>query len=186
MHLAPRTALLFQRYKESVEKVLGHKLYFQDDGTRVILGTAIVAEPASQVPSPVPITHYYDLDKICIDCQCRFIFYAEEQKYWYEELKFTSASDCVRCVACRKKQQAIAHHRKRFEQLSHVPERTIAENLEMAECCLSLMEVAVFHASQNQRVRMLLNLVPEAQQSNQEVTELRTRLLALEKRANSR
>ena len=94
------------------------------------------------------------------DCDRPFIFFAAEQKYWYEELGFPLESDCVRCVVCRKKQQGLELKRQRYEELFHVPERTPEQNLEMAECALSLVEAGVF-AKQRQleRVRATLKRV---------------------------
>ena len=125
----------------------------------LIPGTAIAAALDRQAPSPVPVLYYFDLDRICVDCRRPFIFYAEEQKYWYESLGFTLDSDCVRCVPCRKRLQTMALTRQRYEQLFHVPDRCPAENLEMAECCLALIEAAIFHGGQTQHVRALLNQV---------------------------
>jgi hypothetical protein len=89
-----------------------------------------------------------------------FIFFAAEQKYWYEELGFPLESDCVRCVACRKKQQGLELNRQRYEELFHVQERTLEEDLEMAECALSLVEAGVFGKRQIERVRSTLNKAP--------------------------
>jgi hypothetical protein len=30
------------------------------------------------------------------------LLFAEEQKYWYEELKFPLEANCLDCVPCRK------------------------------------------------------------------------------------
>jgi hypothetical protein len=124
-----------------------------------IPNTAIAADLARQTPATVPVTHYFDLERVCRDCQRHFIFFAEEQKHWYEELGFGLDSDCVRCVECRKRQQGIARKRQRYEELFHVAKRTDEENLEMAECCLSLIKASVFSHRQTQRVRMLLKRV---------------------------
>ena len=125
-----------------------------------IPNTAIPADLTRQTPATVPVTHYYDVMRQCRDCGRSFIFFAEEQKHWYEELGFGLGSDCVRCVDCRKRQRGIARERERYEELFHVPNRSDDENLEMADCCLSLIESSVFTPRQVQRVRMLLNRIP--------------------------
>ena len=122
--------------------------------------TAIPADVSRQMPATVPVTHYFDAKRQCADCGRPFIFFAAEQKHWYEELGFPLESDCVRCVVCRKKQQGHEWHRQRYEELCHVPARTPEENLELAECAVSLIEAGVFGRRQIERVRSTLKKVP--------------------------
>jgi len=155
-----------------------------------IPNTAVPANPRQQVPATVPVTHYFDVKRECRDCGRPFIFFAEEQKYWYEELGFGLDSDCVRCPSCRKKQQGVAQGREKYEELFHIPDRSFDQDLEMAECCLGLVlvEESVFHAQQLQRARILLNrMPPEPSQSRRtKLKELSARLLALEAQATAR
>ncbi len=133
-----------------------------------------------QTLATVPVTQYFDVEKTCRDCARPFIFFAEEQQYWYEVLGFGLDSDCVRCVPCRKRQQGISRLRVRYEELFHVPARTVAENLEFADCCLTLVEQGVFHKRQTERVRMLLNRVRDDRHDDVKYKELATRLQAIE------
>jgi hypothetical protein len=126
-----------------------------------IPNTAIKADLSQQPRAVIPVTHYFDLERQCRDCDQKFIFFAEEQKHWYEQLGFGLDSDCVRCVPCRKQQQGTAAQREIYESLFHVPDKTETQLLEMAEACLSLVEQNVFTTRQTERVRMLLNLIPE-------------------------
>ena len=129
------------------------------EGVR-IPNTAIPADVSRQVPATVSVTHYFDATRRCVDCGRPFIFFAAEQKYWYEELGFPLESDCVRCVVCRKKQQGLDLNRVRYEELVHVQERTHEENLELAECALSLVEAGVFGKRQIARIRSVLKKIP--------------------------
>ncbi|MEL6108529.1 MAG: zinc-ribbon domain containing protein [Planctomycetota bacterium] len=131
------------------------------DRTRRIPNTAITADLSRQTPATVSVTHYFDLERQCRDCSRPFIFFAEEQRYWYEELGFGLESDCVRCADCRKRQQGIARHRETYESLFHVANKTDKQTLEMADACLWLIEQDVFTTRQTERVRMLLNSIPE-------------------------
>lgn len=124
-----------------------------------IPNTAIVANLARQHFATVPVTHYYDVTRQCRDCGRSFIFFAEEQKHWYEELGFGLDSNCVRCVPCRKQQQGLALRRQRYEELYHIDNRTTDQNLEMADCCLALIEASTFSCRQLDRVRMLINRI---------------------------
>lgn len=54
-----------------------------------IPGTAIEADLSRQTPATIPVTHYYDIERVCRDCDRLFVFYAREQKHWYEELGFS-------------------------------------------------------------------------------------------------
>lgn len=180
VHLHWNTGCLTQAQLRTMERLLGWCPAFPDDGTRVVRGTAVAADLSRQTPATVPVTHYYDVDKVCRDCGRRFIFFADEQKHWYEELGFPLEADAVCCTPCRKRLQRVARMRARYEQLVHVPLRTTEETLEMADCCLGLIEEAIFHPRQTQRVRMLLNRIPGDRRSEQRFQELKGRVRAAE------
>jgi len=50
----------------------------------------------------VPKYFYVDEARKCIQCAQTFVFRAEEQKHWYETLKFNFSSVPVRCPGCRR------------------------------------------------------------------------------------
>jgi hypothetical protein len=54
--------------------------------------------------------------------------------------------------------------------------RTVEETLEMADCCLTLVEEAIFHPRPREHVRILLKHIPEDAQSNQQFRDLTARL----------
>lgn len=108
------------------------------------------------------VTHYFDERRVCRDCQRPFLFFADEQKHWYEELRFTLEADCMRCVPCRKDEQVVSRARGRYEALVHVADRTAEQDLEMAECCLLLVEAGVFGRRRTEHVRALLKRAPAA------------------------
>lgn len=145
-----------------------------------IPNTAINADLMKQTPATVAVTHYFDSKRICRDCDKPFIFFAEEQKHWYEELGFGLDSDCVRCPVCRKQQQGLARSKERYEELFHTQNRNDDQNLEMAECCLALIESKVFHTRQTEHVKLVLKQVSENNRSIERATELAIRLHQLE------
>src|SRR5262245_27545254 len=51
-----------------------------------IANTAIKADVSLQHITTMPVTHYFDLKRVCQDCRRPFLFFAAEQKHWYEEL----------------------------------------------------------------------------------------------------
>jgi hypothetical protein len=149
---------------------------------RRIPNTAIMADISRQTPATVAITHYFDLERECVDCHRPFIFFAEEQKHWYEELGFGLDSDCVRCCDCRKHEQGIARQREIYESLFHVPEKSTDQLLQMAAAALTLIEAEVFSKKQTERVRMLLNAVPQEDDTRNQPTyrRLQERVFAIE------
>jgi len=124
-------------------------------------GTAVEANLDQQTFCVVPVLYYFDLKRDCVDCGRPFIFFAEEQKHWYETLGFVVYADCVRCVECRSRGHDLERKRRRYEELFHREQRNIQETLEMAECSLALIDHGVFHHRQAERVRMLLNSLPD-------------------------
>jgi hypothetical protein len=160
-------ALSLEETAARIELLSGHKWEHGDLASyardmKRIPNTAIPADRTRQTAAVVPVTHYFDVDRMCLDCARRFIFFAEEQRHWYEELGFGLESDCVRCVDCRKRQQGLAQKRQRYEDLFHKPDRTGEESVEMAEYCLLFIESSIFSKRQTQRVRLLLNNVANA------------------------
>ena len=156
------------------------KVFLHWNAADRIPNTAVEADLSRQSRATVPVTHYYDVERECRDCRRPFIFFAQEQKHWYEDLGLPLEADCVRCVPCRRRQNGIAAKRERYEELFHILDRTQVENLEMAECCVSLIEEGVFHVRQSQHVRELLRKV-DAQGEVADISkDLSTRLAALE------
>lgn len=90
------------------------------DRPRRISNTAIRADLSRQTPATVAVTHYFDLEITCRDCRRPFIFFAEEQRHWYEDLGFPVDADCVRCPLCRKTDQTL---RRRFQRFSNAVAR---------------------------------------------------------------
>jgi Probable zinc-ribbon domain len=148
-----------------------------------IPNTAIAADVTRQAPATMPVTHYFDVKRTCRDCGRPFIFFAAEQKHWYEELGFKLDTDCVRCVVCRKAQQGIDRMRNRYEELFHVANRTTEQDLELADCGVSLVESGVFHTRQLQHMRAVLKRVSPGLDESEEnkLKRLWERLRVLER-----
>lgn len=145
-----------------------------------IPNTAILADRRRQTPSTFPPTHYFDERRECRICHHPFIFFAQEQQHWYESLKFPMDADCRECPPCRKKQQSVARKRERYNELFHMEKRKPEENIEMAECCLALIEKETFSRKQIPTVRRLLKAVKEPTAKLQKrIDVIRARLAAL-------
>ena len=125
-----------------------------------IAGTALVAEPSRQNSPTVPVTHYYDVERVCRNCTRPFIFFAEEQKHWYEVLRFRLDVDCVLCPPCRKREQVLAKNRADYERLLKAKDRDWKSNMQLAKCALTLVGSGIFNRRVIERVRASLKNVP--------------------------
>ncbi|MEM6571215.1 MAG: zinc-ribbon domain containing protein [Planctomycetota bacterium] len=131
------------------------------DDTWTVPGTAVVADPDVQREPTVAVTHYFDLDKRCVDCRRRFLFFAVEQKHWYEELGLPLEANAIRCVPCRKALRDGKAKQQRYMELLALDQRTPEESLEAAVAFLDLVDVGFFGAGRFDRVRALLNAARE-------------------------
>jgi hypothetical protein len=116
--------------------------------------TAVVADVTRQRPATIPVTHYFDAKRVCRKCGRSFLFFAEEQKHWYEDLQFPLEADCLDCTPCRKDEQQLRVIRQRYDALLGRTTRTEADTLE--ECALVLVESSVFSAKVLPKLRGLL------------------------------
>ncbi len=128
---------------------------------RRISGTAIKADPDKQHPSIMPVTHYFDVERVCRDCGRPFIFFAKEQKHWYETLRFPLEADCVRCPECRRTNQKIARCRATYESLLSRADRTQKETERMLAAMLVLVEQGIFSSRKLEMARMHAKRLPE-------------------------
>ena len=118
--------------------------------------TAVVADVTRQQPATLHVTHYFDAKRICRRCGRPFLFFAEEQKYWYEDLEFPLEADCWECVPCRKDEQRLRLIRQKYDALSRETARTEADTLDFVECGVLLVESCVFSAKVLPKLRGLL------------------------------
>lgn len=82
-------------------------------------GRAIAAHPERQnvaaFPDSYPYLAYYDFTKHCSDCGSDFLFSAQEQRYWYEILKFPVVVDANQCRDCRRKRREHANYQREIQ-----------------------------------------------------------------------
>ena len=71
----------------------------------------------------VPRYFYLDERRSCVQCLQPFTFRAQEQKYWYERLRFHFRSIPIRCPACRRKRRSEGALREQIARArAHVRE----------------------------------------------------------------
>lgn len=99
----------------------GHWRYERDS---IFPESVLRADTSKQNYSIYPREYYVDIRKQCRECERRFIFFAKEQKHWFEVLKFYVDADCVLCPECRRKSQTIRRRLKRYSDLMQKPDRS--------------------------------------------------------------
>ncbi|WP_435008420.1 zinc-ribbon domain containing protein [Tundrisphaera lichenicola] len=92
--------------------------------------SAIRADISKQGNACVPRQCYVDQLCRCRDCERPYLFYALQQKHWYEELGFNLAADCVRCPECRQSKRRLRRH---FQSYSGLIKRDDLGDLEVAK-----------------------------------------------------
>ncbi|WP_444890997.1 zinc-ribbon domain containing protein [Microbulbifer sp. DLAB2-AA] len=103
--------------------------------------TAIPANIDRQNYSIFPRKFYVDIERCCIQCRRWFIFFANEQKHWFEGLGFYVDADCTKCVDCRKNDQNIKLMQKRYQILSVKKDRNAKEISELKRIALELFQL---------------------------------------------
>lgn len=70
---------------------------------------------------------YVDIARKCRSCRRWFLFFALEQKYWFETLKFNINADCVHCHECRRASQIQRKMQYRYDELLTQTEKSTLE-----------------------------------------------------------
>jgi hypothetical protein len=158
-------ATTYQEIVSQYEAVIG-KWPFGDVGasaerTKRIANTAVPADLTRQGKATVLVTHYFDLERICRDCGKPFIFYAAEQKHWYETLRFPLEADAIRCPVCRKRNQALGKTRATYERLQKLRNPADSDTIRLTESLLTLVENGIFSTRQTEHARALIKTLPD-------------------------
>lgn len=75
-----------------------------------------------------PYLAYFDKAYTCTDCREQFVFAAQEQQYWFEQLKFWVQAYPAQCLECRRKRHARNAVFQRLEKkLKALPEPHLQE-----------------------------------------------------------
>lgn len=100
---------------------------YQNEPAWLFPTTRIAADPSKQNFSVVPHQFYVDVLKRCGECDRWYVFFAKEQQYWFEELRFFTDSRSLHCPACRKLRR---HHQRQvqdYSRLASLDEYTLDE-----------------------------------------------------------
>ncbi len=103
----------------SVEQI--RSMAWQMWRSTIVPGTAILANEHAQAYALFPRRIYADLLKRCKDCTRPFLFYANEQRFWFEALRIPVDADCVLCPPCRKHAHRVKGALFRYANALHAP-----------------------------------------------------------------
>lgn len=105
--------------------------------------TAIPAVIEKQSYSIYPRQLYIDIEEQCVDCHRTFIFFAKEQQYWFEELRFWIDAHAIKCFECRKKTRAINQLQITYANLIIKEHRTLEETQLLKSSAQQLFDFGV-------------------------------------------
>lgn len=97
--------------------------------------SAIIAKPLVQnyYGYDLPYFMYFDKERKCQDCSKDFIFSKEEQKHWYETLKFYVSAQAIHCKDCRKDRRQLKAQNNRIMELTAKDTLSKEELLELSK-----------------------------------------------------
>ena len=138
-------------------------------------GTAVKADLGKQHRGMVHTDYYLDLIKDCPSCNKKFILFAQEQKYWYEDLQFMFPyTHKVKCTTCRRVVHEHKNHIKIFSKYKHKLDTDILESNELTELIESAIHLKQEKYFENQDfINRLINLAIEKQLNNELINELK-------------
>lgn len=139
-------------------------------GNKRVEGTAVAADMSKQSKRSYSVKYYMDEIHQCVDCRRQFIFFAREQKYWFEELQMPIEVIGRRCFECRNTARKPKAEMKQYAVLKHLNDPTLEEVKFMASFCLSQLEAEVFHQNQIQTLRAYLNKLEKMNDDDGETT----------------
>jgi len=110
---------------------------------RIFPETVLAANTEKQNYALYPRKYYVDVERICRTCDRPFLFFAREQRYWFETLRFFVDADCVFCPECRRASRAVQRRLRRYSDLYAKPEPSRKELMFTVDDAIFLVEHGV-------------------------------------------
>lgn len=95
--------------------------------------TVLIADTSRQNYCIYPRRYYVDILRRCHQCSRDFLFFALEQKYWFETLGFHVDADCVYCPECRRQTHALRRRLQRYSNLRRKADLTRKELMTLVD-----------------------------------------------------
>ena len=105
--------------------------------------SVLMADANKQNYSVFPRQCYVDMLKTCRSCARPFIFFAAEQKHWFEVLQFYIDADCVHCPECRQQRVAAKREFQRYTALVGIETPSVTELKQLVDLTVSLLAQGV-------------------------------------------
>jgi hypothetical protein len=105
--------------------------------------TVLRADIAKQNYCLYPRKYYVDVQRQCRTCQRPFIFFAEEQRYWFETLRFHVDAQRMHCTDCsnaRRPGREAQRRVRQFNGLAAKAAHTPSDFEELVDAALYLLE----------------------------------------------
>jgi hypothetical protein len=125
----------------SFSREIIERSYWRYSSLKYFPESVIEANVENQNYTIYPRQLYVDIEAQCETCKRAFIFFALEQKHWFEELGFYVDAHCIHCIECRKKDQEIRLLNKRYQSLISKNDRTNQEAGELKNIALELYQL---------------------------------------------
>ena len=117
--------------------------HWQYDVATLYPESVLVADTSRQNYSMYPRPFYVDMRRTCRSCSRPFIFFAAEQKHWFEVLQFYVDADCVHCPECRQQRIAAKREFQRYTALVSIEKPSVAELKLLVNLTVSLLAQGV-------------------------------------------
>jgi hypothetical protein len=105
---------MFDRFGKSDPRKMPSHLFW--GALHLDYATAVQADVSKQNRSICPRYWYIDAAFRCARCGNTFVFTAEEQRFWYEELGFWIDSKAKHCGECRRKLRELKALRQEYDR----------------------------------------------------------------------
>jgi Zn-finger protein len=125
--------------------------------------SVLVADASKQNYSVFPCEFDVDVLRTCRNCSRPFIYFAVEQRHWYETLRFSIDADCVLCSPCRRDARSVRRRLRRYSDLRHKPTRSQKELMFLVDDGAYLVARGVLRnlSTLGQLKNEALRLIPE-------------------------
>jgi hypothetical protein len=110
---------------------------------RIFPETVLPADTEKQNYALYPRKYYVDVERTCRTCHRPFLFFAKEQRYWFETLRLFVDADCVLCLECRRKSRTMQRRLRRYSDLCAKSTPSRKELMFMVDDAIFLVECGV-------------------------------------------
>ena len=120
--------------------------------------SVLIADTSKQNYSVFPRECYVDMRRTCRSCKRPFIFFAAEQKHWFEVLRFYVDADCVHCPACRVQRRAAKQAVEHYAELITISQPNQDELQQLVDASVALLSQGILKSRSRSRLGHIKNM----------------------------